>query len=134
MKLVHKSSEPAIDALQKARDHESDGELKEAAGYYEKAVKVYSTDEKIYNRLMIIYRKLREYKKELAVINAGIKAFSDLYSSGKSSDKKVASISRALLKSTGLADKKGNVLFEQEPIGRWKKRKTLVEGKIKKSS
>jgi hypothetical protein len=121
-----------VEALAKARELEAEGELKDAAGYYEKVLKVYSTDENIYNRLMIIYRKLREYKKELTIIDTGIKEFSALYNSGKSSNKKIATLSRALLKSTGLIDKKGEAVYEQEPIAKWKKRRAVVKKKLEK--
>ena len=130
MKLVHKSSEPAVETLQKAKALEEEGELKSAAAHYEKVRKIYETDQYIYNRLMIIYRKLKEYKKELAVINAGIKSFTRLYNSNKSSNKKVATLSRALLKSTGLVNKKGEAVFEQEPINTWKKRREVVRKKL----
>jgi len=130
MKLVHKSSETAVETLEKARAAEKEGDLKSAANYYEKVRKVYPTDQNIYNRLMIIYRKLKEYKKELSIINAGIKNFTGLYNSHKTSNKKIASLSRALLKSTGLVNKKGESVYEQEPIGKWKKRREVVLGKI----
>jgi tetratricopeptide (TPR) repeat protein len=132
MKLVHKTSETTVEALAKARELEAEGELKEAATYYEKVLKVYSTDENIYNRLMIIYRKLREFKKELTIIDTGIKEFSELYNSGKSSNKKIATLSRALLKSTGLVNKKGEAVYEQEPIAKWKKRRVVVKKKLEK--
>jgi len=32
-----------------------------------------------YDRLMIIYRKEKDYKKELSVINSGIKVFEKFY-------------------------------------------------------
>ncbi len=77
---------------------------------------------------------MKQYKNELRIINAGIKAFENLYKtrSKHSRSMKVAEITNALLKSTGLTDKKGNHLYDPEPIGKWKKRKVVVEKKIKK--
>src|SRR3982751_6701948 len=51
----------------------------EAAKLYEKLLKKESLRENNYNRLMMIYRRKKDYKNELRVINAGIKAFQDLY-------------------------------------------------------
>ena len=111
---------------------EINGELEQAAALYEKVIKADPHRETAYNRLMIILRKQKEYKKELALINKGIKTFTDFYAPGlkKSFNKKVEQISRALLKSTGLADKKGVPLYQQEPIGRWTRRKQIVEKKL----
>jgi tetratricopeptide (TPR) repeat protein len=118
--------------LEKANELEKNGELDEAASLYEKIIKADPHRETAYNRLMIILRKQKEYKKELALINKGIKTFKDFYETGskKSFNKKVEQISKALLKSTGLADKKGAPLYQQEPIGRWARRKQIVEKKI----
>jgi len=122
---------PAV-LLEKAKELEINGEQDEAASIYEKIIKADPHRETAYNRLMIILRKQKEYKKELAVINKGIKAFKDFYETGskKSFNKKVEQISKELLKSTGLADKKGAPLYQQEPIGRWTQRKQIVEKKI----
>jgi len=118
--------------LEKASELEKNGELDEAASIYEKIIKADPHRETAYNRLMIILRKQKDYKKELALINKGIKTFKDFYEPGskKSFNKKVEQISKALLKSTGLADKKGAPLYQQEPIGRWTLRKQIVEKKL----
>ena len=59
---------------------------------------------------MIIYRKSKEFKKEKAVIDAGINAFGDFYKSSSRlpAKKRIVSLSQSLLKSTGLAVKKVN--------------------------
>jgi len=131
MKLVHKTDVPTAELREKARQAEAEGELDEAAKHYEKILKVYPTDEFVYNRLMIIYRKQKEYKKEAAVIKKGISSFEQLFSSNKSADKKIARLSKALLKSTGLVDKKGRAVYEHEPIGKWRRRLAVVEKKMR---
>ena len=98
---------------------------------YEEAIKKNALSEKAYDRLMIIYRKEKNYKKELRIISAGIKAFESFYKSKKSRSKKIADISQKLNRSFGFTDKKGNTLYDPEPIARWKKRKAVVEKKIK---
>ena len=102
---------------------------------YEQVLKKYPIDEFPYNRLMIVYRKLKQYKDELRMINKGIKNFEEAFNKRiKHSVRKnstVSKLSTALMKSTGLLDKKGNAVYEPQPIARWKKRKLIVEKKLK---
>ena len=98
---------------------------------YEDAIKKNALAEKAYDRLMILYRKEKNYKKELRIIIAGIKAFESFYKSKKNRSKKIADISQKLNRSFGFTDKKGNSHYDPEPIARWKKRKLIVENKIK---
>ncbi|MGI8582264.1 MAG: hypothetical protein ACR2KX_08705 [Chitinophagaceae bacterium] len=98
---------------------------------YHEAIKNDPLLEKAYDRLMIIYRKEKEYKNELRIINAGIKAFEVFYRSKKSGSKKIAEISKKINRSFGFTDKKGNAVYDPEPIAKWKKRKATVEKKIK---
>ena len=99
---------------------------------YEEAIKKDPLAEKAYDRLMILYRKDKNYKKELQLINSGIKAFESFYRSRKSNSKKIAEISKKLNRSFGFTDKKGVSVYDPEPIARWKKRKVTVEKRIKK--
>ena len=99
---------------------------------YEEIIKKDPLHQKAYDRLMILYRKEKEYKSELRLINAGIKAFEAFYKSKKSGSKKIAEISKKLNRSFGFTDKKGNSVYDPEPIARWKKRKVTVEKRIKK--
>ena len=84
---------------------------------------------------MIIYRKQKKYKEELEIINKGLQHFKEHDAENAAKKKSSASIkkiSNSLNKSLGLVDKKGNVVYEPEPIPTWKKRKTTVEKKLKK--
>ncbi|MDB5223560.1 MAG: hypothetical protein JWN83_2227 [Chitinophagaceae bacterium] len=99
---------------------------------YEEAIQKDPISERAYDRLMILYRKEKDYKKELKLINAGIKTFETFYKSRKSGSKKIAEISKKLNRSFGFTDKKGNAVYDPEPIARWKKRKITVEKKAKK--
>ena len=134
MKVVHSNKDlPAPgDWLAMAKQHEEAGEYEEAATMYEKLVKERPHDEKVYNRLFIMYRKLKQPQKELIILNNAISAFEDLYKRKPAYNKKIVQLSKALLKSTGLSDKKGNSLYEPEPISRWKKRRKTVENLAKK--
>jgi hypothetical protein len=86
-----------------------------------------------YDALMKIYRQEKAYKKELAIINAGIKEYEKYYNkhSGKRT-KEVDALSAKLNKSLGLVDKKGTKLYNPEPIGKWQKRKEVVNKKLEK--
>ncbi len=122
------------DIIETARKAELGQEPERAAELYEQLIKDDLVNEFAYDRLMVLYRKSKQYKDELRIINAGIKAFENLYKtkSKHSGSRKVAEISNALLKSTGLADKKGNHLYDPEPIGKWRKRKSVIDKKLKK--
>lgn len=129
------SDSTSFDMLDRARKAEADGNLQEAAELYEIIIKSEKVDEFPYDRLMIIYRKLKEYKKELQVINKGIKLFENHYKKpslrNKEKQQKLTSLSDAFIKSAGLKDKKGNLLYRPEPIARWMKRRSVVQNKIK---
>jgi hypothetical protein len=103
-----------------------------AIGLYDKAIKKDRLNIYAYDRLMKIFRQLKDYKKELAVINKGVKAYEQFYKSKmKKRSGKVSEISQKLNRSFGLTDKKGNNIYDPEPIARWKKRKLNVEKKLK---
>lgn len=134
LKVAHHNSEGLTpgERIVIAREYEQNGELEKAALVYEKVIRESKLNQDAYDRLMIIYRKLKEYSKEAAVIKKAIHAFEDLYDhdARKKPDKKVAALSKALNKMTGLADKKGQSLYDPEPLGKWKKRMKVVEKRL----
>jgi len=117
--------------LAEAEEAETAENSSKAIELYNNALKKDPLNEIAYDRLMKIFRRLKEYKKELAIINKGIKAYQQFYrAEGKSRSKIVNEISMKLNKSIGLIDKKGDSLYHPEPIARWLKRKITVEKKI----
>ncbi len=118
-------------AIKKVITAEEKQETNAAIADFENTIIKNSLAEKAYDRLMILYRKTKDYKNELRIINTGIKAFQDFYKSKKSGSKKIAEISNKLNRSFGFIDKKGNSLNDPEPIARWKKRKVTVEKRVK---
>ena len=136
MKVVHRNKEhpgTVHDWQTKAGSHEREGELAEATVAYEKLVKLDPLNTKALNRLMMLYRQLKEYKKELTVINTAIAAFEKNYREKQPVyNKKITALSKALLKATGLGDKKGNNLYQPGELTRWKKRKATVMKKLGK--
>lgn len=115
-------------------------EVSENILLYIKQTQAGTTDPFPYDRLMIHYRKQKEYKKELQLINRALKVFGDqlkrhasqLYSVAKSRTS-VKRLSEQIGKLSGLMDKKGNQQYLPEPLARWTKRKQTVEQKIKKT-
>ncbi len=135
MKVVHKNvsaKEEPVDLPDKAKFFEQQDEPGKAVAAYEKLISENPLNEYAYDRLMIIYRKSKEYKKEKAIITRAIKAFEQFYKSASriSKSKKILSLSKAFMKSTGLADNKGKLLYQKEPLARWNKRKKVVEKKL----
>lgn len=124
MKLVHldKTKVKVED-----KDKESAADLSEEGKLLEKTIQSNPGNDKALNRLMVIYRKLKEPKKELKVINTAIKTFEERFKKRQPVyNKKITTLSKALLKATGLADKKGNNLYEPGDLSKWRKRKALL--------
>jgi tetratricopeptide (TPR) repeat protein len=121
----------AIAGAQHAEQLETEGKLEEAAKIYEQVIRSKPLDEHPYNRLMIIYRKLKQPKEELRVMKFAIAVFEAKYIK-KSRSKKLTDLSNALMKTAGLSNSKGKLLVYPEPIGKWQKRKELLEQKLRK--
>lgn len=81
-------------AIVQADGAEAKKDIPVAIKEYEEAIKNNPLEEKAYDRLMIVYRKEKNYIKELKIINTGIKAFQNFYKSRKSGSKKIAEISK----------------------------------------
>ena len=100
--------------------------------YFHEIIKKDPLNQKACDRLMILYRKLKEYKKELQVINSSIRSFESFYAANKKkAGKAIQDTSKKLNRILGLTDKKGKASFDREPIARWKKRRETVLKKIK---
>ncbi|WP_018615955.1 DUF2225 domain-containing protein [Segetibacter koreensis] len=117
--------------LEEGKEAEGAQKLELAVEIYEKILKDDSLNTEAYDRLMIVYRKLKDYKNELAIVDRGIKAYQDYYNSKTSKSTKVIELSNKLAKSFGLIDKKGNTTYDPEPIGKWKKRRLGIEKRLK---
>ena len=134
--LIKSYSVPEVktvkETIAQAKAAEEGEQPETAVGFYEQALQLDQLNEYAYNRLMIIYRKLKDKKKELLIIDAAIKAYKEFYASKKHATKSITAISNKLNKSFGLADKKGTALYTPEPIATWLKRKELLEKKKKK--
>jgi len=133
-----KTAKKVEERNQAAREAETTGNLEKAASLYEENVKLGVDDQHTYDRLMIIYRKLRAYEKELAVIKKGIEVFHEKNTrpliesiSERKNKSQLVRLSNAFMKGTGLVDKKGKEKYFAEPINKWMKRQEIVQKKIK---
>jgi hypothetical protein len=117
--------------IKEAEEAEEEQNVSIAKEDLKEVIRNNSLAEKAYDRLMILYRREKDYKSELKLINAGIKAFEAFYKSKKSRSKKIAEVSDKLNRAFGFTDKKGNNIYDPEPVARWKKRKATVLKRLK---
>jgi hypothetical protein len=127
-------SDPSINQLiSKAAEAEKSKDTALAIGFYNQILKKDPLQIHAYDRLTIIYRREKNYKKELSIINSGIKAFEKFYKKQQPRhSKEISEISEKLNKAFHLIDKKGHSLYNPDPLDRWEKRKQTVEKKIDK--
>jgi len=121
--------------LQQATWAEKNNDLETAERLYRKLMKQKAFNASVYTRMMVIYRKQKRYKEELEIINKALQHFkedSTKRAASKASNAIITKLSKSLNKSLGLTDKKGNQVYEPEPVATWKKRKTTVEKKLKR--
>lgn len=122
--------------LAKKAEHASD--VENAIKYYEKATRLEPLEPFAYNRLMIIYRKEKNYTAELNTINRGIDCF--LQEKKKREEtfntkhKQAARLSKSLLKALATPGIKDDNSDYTEPVNSWQKRKLIVEQKLTKKT
>jgi hypothetical protein len=128
-----KSLQSYKEIVSKAKEAETENNLEQAATLYEQALKTAPENKYAYERLMIIYRKLKRYKDELLVINAGLQSFKEHHDNKLkkiyAGNKKIVQLSNAFMKNMGLKNQKGKKVYYPEPIDKWIKRKNTVEKK-----
>lgn len=127
------TSSSVKEIFSEAEEAEKNDDNKQAIQLYKSIVATDPLNIPAYEKLMKLFRKLKEYKNELAIIKQGIKSYEAYYKMHKPKhSKKVDTISNKLNKSLGLVSKKGINVFDPEPLGKWKKRLLIVEKRIKK--
>jgi uncharacterized protein YciI len=111
---------------------EQGGQLSEAAAVYQKTVDRQPDNQGAVERLLVVYRKLKEYRKELAVIEAVLKGYEQL--SKASQEKwikehpKAAGMGKAIFRQLGGASASG--LGADPAVNRLLKRKMFVQKRI----
>jgi hypothetical protein len=119
---------------------EAEGDTERAVELYENSIKKGIADPFPFDRLLVIYRKQKKFKDELRVIMRGIEVFNEQLEEQQKEilkrTKNAASLrrlSKAFGKTSGLSDKKGNLTVLPGPVGKWLRRKKVVEQKLKAS-
>nr|WP_157247069.1 hypothetical protein [Pedobacter panaciterrae] len=109
----------------------------EAAKEYARLLKSNPLHIEAANRLMIVYRKLKAYAKEASVIDKAISAHEKDTENKQhkwiKSHQKVADMTRSLAQSLGLLSDSGLPIYENELLEKWKRRKKIVEEKLRKA-
>lgn len=129
MKTISKNIAPV--SFENAMLLERKGELPKAVQMYEQILKKVPANLEVLTRLMIDSRKLKNYRKEITFINQAIKIHEEKYARFKTSDVKVASLSRKLNTLLGHTDKKGKNLLEIPEVEKLKKRKAVALKRLK---
>lgn len=119
-------SKSVKDKLAEAKAAEAEDNLGDAITLYQEVLQQDELNELAYNRLMVIYRKQKETKKELAIINTALVNYQKFYKAQQRTTKTITTLSNKLNKAFGLTDKKGNSLYLPEPEATWQKRKELL--------
>ncbi|TCD26553.1 hypothetical protein EZ456_13265 [Pedobacter psychrodurus] len=118
------------------RQAERDGLLKEAVKQYLLLLKNKPAHIDANNRLMMAYRKLHEYSKEIELIKKAVNALEQETERQQQryidEHPEKASDTRALAMSLGLLGKKGLPLIENEVVARWQKRLQIVQKKLER--
>jgi len=109
---------------------EKEGRLKEAADLFQKILKASPSNDKALSRLMVIYRKLKDPRKELTIVNNLIRRQEALYKPLKKIRASVSTLSKKLNLSLGRTDKKGRELYLPDAIKKLHKRKEAVLKKL----
>ncbi|HEY4288512.1 MAG TPA: YciI family protein [Puia sp.] len=118
--------------MEEAREREQAGNLDIAAALYQRIVDKDPANRDAVRRLLMVYRRLKEYRKELAVVDAAMNAVARRDKATRESwlaaHPEAAKLGKAMLKSLGGAQEAayGTDSFVQQLL----KRKQLVERKI----
>jgi hypothetical protein len=118
-----------------AMQAEREEDVNKAIRFYEQNIREDHADKFAFERLMVIYRKDKEYKNELRVIKRGIEVFQKKFKervkhslARRVSDKKLEQLSNAIIKISG---QKKEELHFPDPVDKWLKRKEVVEKKLR---
>lgn len=110
---------------------EKEGELEKAIALYEKLLKKSPSELSILTRLMIVYRKLKNYSKEISFIDRAVAIHENKYAQVKSTNARVVSLSKKLNVSLGHTDKRGKSLLTIPEVVKLQKRKEVALKRLK---
>ena len=124
---------------QTGKELEANGNTAEAIDFYEHAIARSTTDAFPYQRLIILYNRQKDYRKELRVLKKGIAVFTAQLKEkqaqvfgNKPKRKSLLQLSKKMAQQLGLLNSKGDHAVLPPPLDKWTTRKKLVERKLKK--
>ena len=133
--MLHKTM-PDREHLARAKSLESEGEIDEAMEVYQQVLRNDPLNETAIGRLLVLYRRQKEYKKELALLKAAIGAYEAgqlaAQEAWRKKHQKAARISLSLARKLGGGGaKKGAAIYDDRLVTTWRKRKAAVMKRLK---
>jgi tetratricopeptide (TPR) repeat protein len=128
--MPHIKPAPVEETVKGAMILEKRKEWKQAAELYEKLLKQSATNLKVLGRLMMVYRKLKDTKKEIAAIDKSIDIHEQQYLRLMKPGPKISQISKKLNSLLGHTDKKGKNIFLSTEVSKLQKRKENLLKKL----
>src|SRR5262245_33743241 len=131
--MLHKAI-PDRERLAQAKALEADGEIEEAMEVYQRVLKDDPLNETAIGRLLVLYRRQKEDKQELALLKAAISAYEAEQLAGQEAwrkkHQKAARISLALARKLGgetqklhvAGKKKTAPIYDDRLVATWRKR------------
>ncbi|HWV72998.1 MAG TPA: hypothetical protein VN040_14855 [Pseudosphingobacterium sp.] len=120
--------------FKEARAQELEGNVDDAIKRYGLVISKDPLQVGAYNRLMILYRKLKDYRKESMIIKQAIGAYvkdiKEDQQTWKKANSKSARLSLSLAKAMGLLNERGLPVYEEPQIMTWRKRLETVQKKL----
>ena len=110
---------------------EKEGSLSAAAKLYEKLFKKAPQNLDVLARLMIVYRKLKQYDDEIRTIDKAINIHRNKYISTKEKDTTVMQLSKKINKLLGHTSSRGKDLLAIPEVEKLEKRRAIVLKKKK---
>lgn len=122
--------------LAQATELERAGDLPAAAKIFLQVLGKTPGNYLAYDRLMVIYRKQKESKKELEIIDLAIKDFEESYLTRQNNwiaqNKAAAELTRELAISLGVMDNRGLPVASDPVLQKWLKRRDLLVQRMQK--
>jgi len=132
-----KQSHALNDKIDAARQLEKEGNLRQAEKWYQKIIQTDAHAYEAYNRLLVIYRKLKMPRQELTIANKAIKAFeTNIIEKQKQwikENRAAARLSKSLAERLGMINKNGLPTRDDPIVTKWRKRKQLIAKRLKKN-
>lgn len=129
---------PTAYLLSKAQATEEEGAGAAAAKLYHQVVKQDPVEARAYNRLMVYYRRQKNYRKEQEVIRQAIAGYQrhaeESQQNWLRTHQRTARLAKALVKSLGLVNRKGLASWESRQVAAWRKRLQVVKKRLQRAA